>query len=131
MENKADVVTIALGTNDTKPQNWSHKAEFEADYKSMIEALRKTNPSVIIYCCLPPPTLGVKWGINGETIKNEVGPMVAKIAAEMKCQVIDLHKSLEGKADCIPDAVHPNSAGHKFMAATVYAALTGKAMAGP
>ena len=32
-----DVVVIALGTNDTKPQNWKHfKEHFEADYKDMV-----------------------------------------------------------------------------------------------
>ena len=28
---KPDVVVIMLGTNDAKPQNWSHKADFSAD----------------------------------------------------------------------------------------------------
>ena len=125
---KPDVVTIALGTNDTKPGNWKNKAEFEADYKAMIAELRKANPKAIIYCCLPPPAGSNKWGINGTTIKGEVIPLVRKVAKEMNCYVIDLYESLDGKAGCIPDNVHPNAAGHKFMAAAIYKALTGKAL---
>lgn len=125
---KPDVVTIALGTNDTKPQNWKIKAEFEADYKSMIEEFRKANKKVIIYCCLPPPAVPEKWGINGDTIKNEVIPLVNKIAKDTKCYTINLHASLEGKSGCIPDGVHPNAAGQKFLAEAMYKALTGKAM---
>ena len=28
-----DIVLIKLGTNDTKPQNWKYKTEFENDYQ--------------------------------------------------------------------------------------------------
>jgi len=71
---KPDVVTIMLGTNDSKPGNWTNKAEFEADYKSMIDDLKKANRKVVIYCCVPPPAGGNKWSINGTVIKDEVGP---------------------------------------------------------
>lgn len=125
MQKKPDVATIMLGTNDSKPGNWAHKAEFEADYKAVIADLKKANPKVVIYCCVPPPAGGNKWGINGEVIKNEIQPMVRKLAKETNCYVIDLQEPLTGK-NCIPDGVHPNVDGHKLMAAAIYKALTGK-----
>lgn len=127
MQRKADVATIALGTNDSKPQNWSKKAEFEADYKSMIDDLKKANRKVVIYCCVPPPAAGNKFGISGGIIKDEVGPLVRKVAKETGCYVIDLQEPLTGK-NCLPDGVHPNVEGHKMMAAAIYQALTGKPM---
>ena len=127
-ELKPDVVTIALGTNDSKPQNWKSKAEFEADYTDMIADIRKANPHAIIYCCLPVPAFPGNWGINDPVIKDEVIPLIRKVAKETKCHVIDLYAALEGRAECVPDKVHPNAAGHTFMAAAVYKALTGKEM---
>lgn len=127
LELKADVATIALGTNDSKPDNWAKKAEFEADYKAMIEELRKANPKVIIYCCLPPPIGANKWSMNGEVMKNEIIPLIRKVAADTKCHVIDLHAAFDGKNGFAPkDLVHPNDEGHTLMAAAVYKALTGK-----
>lgn len=131
LQRKPDVATIALGTNDSKPQNWSHKEEFEADYKSIIEGLKKANHNVVIYCCVPPPAAGNKWGINGAIIKDEVAPLVRKVAKETSCYVIDLQEPLTGK-NCLADGVHPNGEGHKLMAAAIYKALTGKPIpAGP
>ncbi len=124
---KPDVVTIMLGTNDSKPANWSNKAEFEADYKSMIDDLKKANRKVVIYCCVPPPAGGNKWSINGTIIKDEVGPLVRKVAKDTGCYVIDLQEPLTGK-NVIPDGVHPNVDGHKLMASSIYQALTGKPM---
>jgi acyl-CoA thioesterase-1 len=125
IQRKPDVVTIALGTNDSKPGNWNNKAEFEADYKSMIDELKKANRKVVIYCCVPPPAGGNKWGINGGIIKDEVGPLVRKVAKDTGCHVIDLQEPLTGK-NVIPDGVHPIVDGHKLMAAAIYQALTGK-----
>lgn len=122
---KPDVVTVMLGTNDSKPGNWTNKAEFEADYKSMIDDLKKANRKVVIYCCVPPPAGGNKWSINGTVIKDEVGPLVRKVAKDTGCYVIDLQEPLTGK-NVIPDGVHPNVDGHKLMAASIYQALTGK-----
>jgi len=128
MQLKPDVATILLGTNDSKPQNWSKKAEFEADYKSMIDDLRKANSKVVIYCCLPPPAGPNKFGINGGIIKDEIGPLVRKIAKDANCHVIDLHAALDGKPGVLKDNVHPNGNGHQLLAAAIYQALTGKPM---
>lgn len=127
---KPDVVTIALGTNDSKPQNWKSKAEFEADYKAMIADIRKANPKVIIYCCLPVPAFPGNWGINDPVIKGEIIPRITKVARETRCNIIDLYAALEGKGQFVPDKVHPNNEGHKLIAAAVFKALTGKEMTG-
>ena len=126
LELKPDVVTIALGTNDSKPQNWAKKADFAADYKEMIAELKKANPKVRIFCCLPVPAFPANFGINDPTIKNEVLPLIRAVAKETGSSVVDLYAALEGKGECVPDKVHPNGKGHEYMVAAIYKGLTGK-----
>ncbi|MEI6809075.1 MAG: GDSL-type esterase/lipase family protein [bacterium] len=127
LEIKPDVATIALGTNDSKPGNWSKKAEFEADYKTMIKELRNANSNVNVYCCLPPPVGANKWSMSGDVMKNEIIPLIRTIAKDTKCYTIDLYESLDGRNGFArQDLVHPNNDGHKLMAATVFKALTGR-----
>lgn len=123
---KPDVATIALGTNDSKLPIGKDNADFEADYKAMIAELRKANPKVIIYCCLPPPAFPGKWGIKDAVIKGEIIPLILKVAQDTGCNVIDLYAALDGKKELVPDTVHPGPDGQKRLAAAVYEALTGK-----
>jgi len=132
---RADVVVIALGTNDSKrPQsdgekvanNWQFKTSFARDYEAMVAAFREVNPKVKIYICLPPPAFPGRWGIDGATIQDEVIPLVRDVAAKTQADVIDLHAALVGHAERFPDTVHPNEEGAKRIAATVYRALNGK-----
>ena len=93
----------------------------------MIEDLKKANKKAIIYCCLPPPAGGNKWSISGATIKDEIIPLIRKVAKETNCYVINLYEALDGKGG-IGDGVHPNPTGHKLIAEAIYKALIGKAM---
>ncbi len=120
-----DVVVVMLGTNDTGPRNWRHKADFEADDKDLLRQFSELSAKPRIYICLPVPVIGNrKYGCNEANILEEI-PMLEKIARATKATVIDLHGALKGKENLIPDKVHPNAAGATVMAATVYEALTG------
>lgn len=123
---KPDVIVIKLGTNDSKPQNWQHKADFAADYKDMIAAFKQVDPQVKVYTCYPVPAFPGQWGISDTIIKNEVVPIVNQIAQDTGSTVIDLYTALSGKKDLFPDTVHPNRAGAGLIAAAVYRSLTGK-----
>jgi lysophospholipase L1-like esterase len=134
-----DIVVIMLGTNDSKqrgdgnldsdnaPMNWSNKADFVPDYEAMIAEFRKANPAVKVYLCLPTPCFPGRWGINEKTIHDEVIPLIRQVAKSANASIIDLNTALAGKPELFPDTVHPNAAGAKLMAETVYQALTGKA----
>jgi acyl-CoA thioesterase-1 len=125
LELKPDVVLLALGTNDSKPHNWEHKAEFKSDYKAMIEALRTANPKVRVYILLPIPAYPSNFGITDAVISSEVLPLVKQVAAETKSELIDLNTPMLDQAKLVPDKVHPNAEGHKLMAGVIYEALTG------
>jgi lysophospholipase L1-like esterase len=122
-----DVVVIVLGTNDTKPQNWKHKANFEADYKDMIKQFAELPSKPRIYICYPPYIAGKgNFGIGEPNTKEEI-PMIKQIASDAKADVIDVHGALDGKDAMIPDKVHPNTEGAAEIAKAVCKALTGKA----
>lgn len=125
---KYDIALIALGTNDSKPQNWKFKGEFIKDYKAMINDLRQSNPNIIIYCLKAIPSTSNE-GIRGEIIEKGVNPMIEKIAAENKCNIIDLFSEMKDHTDLLPDKVHPNADGHAIMGKKVYnTIMSGKKM---
>jgi lysophospholipase L1-like esterase len=132
---KPDIVVISLGTNDSKqplqsgekvPNNWQYKQSYVSDYIAMVAAFRKVSPSAKIYVCLPTPCFPGRWGINDQTIHEEIIPMVRTVAKETESSIIDLYAALTGKAALFADTVHPNDEGAGLIAAAVYRALAGR-----
>lgn len=121
-----DVVIVMLGTNDTKPQNWVHKAEFETDYRDLVGIFRqvKSKPRRI-YVCRPVPVVAAGLGGINEAALQEQMPVLERIAAEPETGVIDMHAALEGKPQLLPDNVHPSTDGAAEMAKAAFRALTG------
>ena len=118
-----------LGTNDTKPQNWAHKDEFEADYQDMIKQFADLPSKPRIFICYPPYIAGNgNFGIGEANTKAEI-PMIDVVAKATKVGVIDVHGALDGKDALIPDKVHPNTEGAGEIAKAVFKGLTGKAPA--
>ena len=118
LNGKFDVALIALGTNDSKPQNWKHKDEFIKDYKAIIHDLRQSNPKIKIYCLKAPPSTSTHE-IRGEIIEREINPMIEKIATDNQCRTIDIFTPMKNRPDLFPDKVHPNAEGHSIIAREV------------
>ncbi len=122
-----DVVVIMLGTNDTKPQNWKHEAEYLADYTSLIESFRTLKSKPRVYVCRPCPVPGAgNFGINEAGVQEQIKRLDG-LAAKMNLGIIDMHAALVDKPEMLPDRVHPNTAGAGEMAKAAFAVLTGKA----
>ncbi|MGC4013560.1 MAG: GDSL-type esterase/lipase family protein [Luteolibacter sp.] len=120
-----DVVVIMLGTNDTKPQNWTHKSEFRSDYAEMVKIFRDLPSKPRIFVCRPCPVPEPgNYGINEAGVKEEI-VILDDLAKDLDLGVIDIHAALEKTPELLPDRVHPNNQGAGVMAATVYASLTG------
>ena len=123
---KPDAVIIMLGTNDTKPQNWKHKAEFEGDYRDLVKSFLDLPSKPRVFICRPVPVPGQgNFGINDTALQEQM-PVYAKLAEELKVDVIDMFAALDGKPELLPDRVHPNAAGAGEMAKAAAKALTGK-----
>ncbi len=136
---KPDIVLIKLGTNDSKPYNWQHKAEFRQDLEQMVLTLRpdlavsskkrKKAKSIVpakpeIYLCTPIKAEKPTWEISDSVIANEIIPIQQAVAAKYGLKVIDLHTLYEGGAQqMLPDGIHPNGKGALRMAEIIFDAL--------
>jgi lysophospholipase L1-like esterase len=118
-----DIVTIKLGTNDSKPYNWRYRDEFARDLSDMIDVFANlpSHPRVIV--CLPVPAYGVGFDINPDVIKNEVIPLIKQVARQKKAMTVDLYTALSGRPELFPDLIHPNAAGAALIAKTLHGAL--------
>ena len=118
------IVIIKLGTNDTKPQNWSKAAgDFEADLRALAAHFRGLPSAPKVYLCLPVPVYQDRWGINEKTVTTGVIPVIQKVAKAEKLPVINLYQALSGKPKMFPDKIHPNAAGAEVMAKAIFASL--------
>lgn len=119
-EFRPDVVVIKLGTNDSKPQNWAHKADFVKDYLDLIAEFRAHMPADgKVYVIIPVPVTRVNFGINPEVMNNEQRLMLMEIIQKSGAEPIDLYTPLMNRTELLADGVHPNTEGLSIMAAVV------------
>jgi lysophospholipase L1-like esterase len=126
LEFKPNVVIIMLGTNDSKPQNWKHEAEFVSDYSELVKSFQalESKPKVFVCRPCPVPEPG-NFGINEAAVTEQI-KRINTLAAEMQLGIIDMHAALADKPQFLPDRVHPNTEGAGEMAKAAFTALTNK-----
>ena len=135
-----DVVIIKLGTNDSKPHNWEHGANFKQDLVQMITSLhpdlanlpknKKKRAKALagmktkIFLCTPIPAFKQTWNINDSVIVNGIIPVQQEVAKEYGLQVIDLHTLFANDGDkMLSDGIHPDGNGARRMAEIIAEAL--------
>ena len=120
------VIILALGTNDSKPQNWNHGAEFADDLRALLGHFSAYPSHPKIWICLPPPVYESRWGIEEATLVGQIAPVIRQVAGESNIPTIDLHLALGNRPEFFPDGVHPDARGAGMLAITVYTALKGR-----
>ncbi len=111
-----DMITIKLGTNDSKPGNWNPE-QFKNDYQALIDTFLTIQPQPQIYLCYPVPVFEhSKFKINGTVVANEVIPIIKSLAEENNLPLIDLYKPFIGQDEIVPDGVHPEEEGAALIA---------------
>ena len=120
LEFNPQIVTIKLGTNDSKPFNWKEQEHFKKDLKTLIESFRSLPSKPKIWLCLPVPAYGHAWSINDSIIYNGVIPYIKEVAQEENLSLIDLNTPFQGKKQYFPDTIHPNEEGEKMIAEIIY-----------
>lgn len=111
-----DIVTVKLGTNDSKIQNWVHKADFVSDLNALIDSFQHLPSRPLVYLCLPVPPVGEKWTISDSVVYCGVIPLIRQVAAERALSLIDLYTPLKPYPELFPDNIHPNRAGAALIA---------------
>ena len=120
LEFNPQIVTIKLGTNDSKPFNWKEQEHFKKDLKTLIESFRSLPSKPKIWLCLPVPAYGHAWSINDSIIYNGVIPYIKEVAQEEDLSLIDLNTPFQNKKQYFPDTIHPNEEGEKMIAEIIY-----------
>ncbi len=120
LEFNPQIVTIKLGTNDSKPYNWKEQEHFKKDLKTLIESFRALPSKPKIWLCLPVPAYGHAWSINDSIIYNGVIPYIKEVAQEENLSLIDLNTPFQGKKQYFPDTIHPNEEGEKMIAEIIF-----------
>lgn len=111
-----DIVTIKLGTNDSKPYNWKYNAEFMDDLMQLVKSFQQLESHPKIYLCYPIPPSTARWEISDSVIVHGVIPYIKKVAKKMHLEVIDLYKAFEPYKNLLPDGIHPNEDGAAVIA---------------
>jgi lysophospholipase L1-like esterase len=118
-----NIVTIKLGTNDSKPQNWKYKDQFGRDLSDMIDVFANLPSHPRVFVCLPVPAYGLQFDINPDIIKNEIIPIIKQVAKQKGATTVDLYTPLSGRPDLFPDLIHPTAAGAAIIASILHGAL--------
>ncbi|HEX2955874.1 MAG TPA: GDSL-type esterase/lipase family protein [Chitinispirillaceae bacterium] len=133
LTSNADIITIKLGTNDTKTFNWNyHFNEFKSDYNSLIDTLLKsTTKKPLIYPVFPVPifknSVANSWGMRDSIIINFEMPVIREIAAERGLTVIDAYTPLLPFSKYFSvDGVHPDSSAADSIAHIIYRVIRAK-----
>jgi len=120
-EYNPDIVIIKLGTNDTKPMNWDkYGIELEGDLREMLTVYKNLPSKPKVYVCYPIWVVNENMTIRESILVEHVIPTIYKVATELNVSIIDLHTTLYGMPQLIPDGVHPNDLGYTLIAKTIY-----------
>lgn len=121
-----DIVTIKLGTNDSKPWNWRYGKDFKKDLNEMLDKLQELPSQPKVYLCLPVPAVSSKFGISDSVIVNGIIPVIRKVAKQRHLQVVELYAAMKPYPGYYTDGIHPNESGAAVIAGELYRTLTGK-----
>src|SRR5690606_15131906 len=110
-----DIVTIKLGSNDSKPPNWD-AAKYEADYREMSETLQALPSEPTVILIRSGPAFSDNFSIRNEVIANEIIPIVDRLGVEFGLRVIDLYNGMREHGATFPDGIHPSAEGSRIAA---------------
>ena len=129
-EFQPDTVIILLGTNDSKDANWISEEAFRQQYRELIDKYRALPSRPRILLCTPPcafAPINRFFSITNDAKLDripEIAALVRAVAEERSLETVELYAQTEGRRELFgPDGLHPNAAGAKLIADTVYRAL--------
>ena len=133
-----DVVTIALGTNDTvsdRRENWEHIAQFEQDYAELVARFQALPEPPRVLVCTPTDmvleTPGLNLGRAADLAQRR--PRLQELCQRIHSfvesreglELVELAPLLAGRPELLVegDGVHPNAAGYAVIANQLAAAI--------
>lgn len=118
LEYDADILVFMLGTNDSKPQNWTNSQDFINEYGALIDSYKKNNPNIRIILCTPSVAFS-NVGSNSSTTSFDIQPKIVEtIRNEIRAfaltrgyELVDVFDLTQYHRDWFDDNVHPSGEG--------------------
>lgn len=129
IEFRPDIAVIHLGVNDTDPRDWpNYNSEFQSDFMSMIEDLRRANPGVRILVARLTPLRATHYRFKSGTRDWRLLAQAAieRTARKAGVVLIDFDEPFRDMQHLLWDGIHPNVEGTPLLAEEVYRGITGK-----
>jgi lysophospholipase L1-like esterase len=124
-----DIVSIHLGGNDAEAANWADSANFERDYKALIDTLSSMPSKPRILVVYPVPSFQtVLHAPSQSVIANGVIPRLRKIAKDKGADTADLHAPFLGKSAFFTDGGTATTAGNDSLAKVLLGAFIGQSI---
>lgn len=123
LEYDADILVIMLGTNDSKPENWTNVEDFINEYDSLIEEYKKNNPDLRVIICTPAAAF-LKDGGSAQTTNFDIQPKVVEAirnrirvyALARGYELVDVYDLTQYHREWFSDNVHPSGEGARAIA---------------
>lgn len=123
LTDQPDIITIMMGTNDGNPTNSdSIRANFEKDYRTMIDLFQTFPNDPRIVLCYPPPVYAQSMRIDS-LIRTELIPIIDRIAEDYQLDVADTYYQVDDYPEHYPDNLHPDKGGVETLAKIIAEAL--------
>ncbi|HWY32767.1 MAG TPA: discoidin domain-containing protein, partial [Candidatus Acidoferrum sp.] len=124
LNSSPDIVIIMLGSNDSKPYNWIYQTNYTPDYEELISQYRNlpSHPRIYLNTLLKVYGAG-NYDILGPIVDGQLCPIIKQIALDEGLPVIDVNTATENMPQNFPDNIHPDIAGAKVVAQTVFNGL--------
>lgn len=129
----ADILVFMLGTNDSKPQNWTDAKTFIRDYQELLNTYLQdtTPPKVYIGLCAKAYDKDgaddgyAKYNIQPDVVDEIVNVLQKEtLEWEMDIEILDVHRLTEAHPEWFShDGIHPNKDGARAIAKLVAEAI--------
>ena len=135
LEYDADIIIFMMGTNDSKPENWSDTEGFMEDYVALLGSFfeGEKNPKVYVGLCAEAfytedadKSSGIaKYDIQPKVVDEIVDAIqLHAVTSGFAMEVVDVHSLTESHPEWFEtDGIHPNNDGAKAIAEAVAEAI--------
>lgn len=130
----ADILIFMLGSNDSKPENWTDAETFKKEYLTLLDTYISNNNAPEVYLGIPAKafydyesqTSGpTNYDIQGDIVER-IGNVIKEIAAERGYKYIDIYELTSQHPEWFAsDLVHSNADGAKAIANKMYEHVKG------
>lgn len=121
-----NVVFLMLGTNDTKPYNWTGTENFLSDLEDLVIHYQTLDSHPEIYLMTPATVFSGHFKLKDnykmqENVADIISNAILSFGKEHNLPVIDIHEATRTHPEYfLLDGVHPDSAGASAIAQEVY-----------